>query len=131
MGYQGIENKLIEPLEPPERLPTVGLICCQQELGGMLGYCYYREAECFTRFCARRSLLAAQEGKPYRISPCQKIPAQLAARKSGLLTRGECSAATVCYAPQVLQRKFVTSASDSITHVRYDDNHDVRRCRES
>ena len=42
-NHQGIENKLIEPLEPPERLPTVGRIRCQQELGGMLNY-YYREA---------------------------------------------------------------------------------------
>jgi len=42
-NHQGIENKLIEPLEPPKRLPTVGGIRCQQELGGMLNY-YYREA---------------------------------------------------------------------------------------
>ena len=42
-NHQGIANQLIEPLEPPERLPTVGRIRCQQELGGMLNY-YYREA---------------------------------------------------------------------------------------
>ena len=39
-NHQGIQNKLIEPLES---LPTVGRIRCQQELGGMLNY-YYREA---------------------------------------------------------------------------------------
>jgi len=59
-NHQGIENKLIEPLEPPERLPTVGRIRCQQELGGRLNY-YYREAARFTSFCPRRSLLAVQE----------------------------------------------------------------------
>ena len=41
-NHQGIANQLIEPLEPPERLPTVGRIRCQQELGGMLNH-YYRE----------------------------------------------------------------------------------------
>jgi len=59
MGHQGIANQLSEPLEPPERLPTVGRIRCQQQLGGMLNY-YYREAAWFTSFCTRPSLLAVQ-----------------------------------------------------------------------
>jgi putative transposase len=39
-NHQGMENRLIEPLE---FLPKVGRIRCQKQLGGMLNY-YYREA---------------------------------------------------------------------------------------
>ena len=39
-NHQGIGNKLIEP---PESLPKMGRIRCQNQLGGMLNY-YYREA---------------------------------------------------------------------------------------